>query len=109
MCGPVSSDRGTHTDLSLLAPLARFVDPIRIYQQHVQPSALGHYCDKQQVYYHVAIHHDPCHIHSMVTRRLVGVLCPIDRPMLTTPATLPTLSLPIVCSSTSLVPRYGGV
>jgi hypothetical protein len=34
---------------------------------------------KPHVYHSVAIHRDPGHIHPMVTRRVVGVLRPVDR------------------------------
>jgi hypothetical protein len=40
------------------------------------------------VHQSVAIHHDLDHVHSMVTRRLAGVLCPVDRLVLIVNAAL---------------------
>jgi hypothetical protein len=38
------------------------------------------------VYHPVAIHHDPSHVHRMVTHRATGVLRPVDRLVLTADA-----------------------
>jgi hypothetical protein len=38
------------------------------------------------VYYSVAIHCDPGHVHPMVTRHVAGALRPVDRMILTTDA-----------------------
>jgi hypothetical protein len=47
------------------------------------------------VFHPIAIHHDPRHVHPIVTRCAAGVLCPVDRLILAadTTATPPDASL----------------
>lgn len=40
--------------------------------------ALAYCWDESPVNHLIALHHDLCHVHSMVKRRLVGVLRPTD-------------------------------
>jgi hypothetical protein len=44
--------------------------------------------NEHPVYNLVAIHHNPDHVHPMVTRRAACVLCPVDRLILTTDTTV---------------------
>lgn len=64
--------------------MARFANPALIYhcRKWTAPSVLAapptRSFTESSVYHLVAIHRDPDHIHPMVTRRAVDVLCPVD-------------------------------
>jgi hypothetical protein len=78
--------------------VARFADPAVVYHRREPaiPAALDVPVVRSEspVYHPVAIHHDPGHVHPMVTRRAAGVLCPVDRLILaaTTSSTPPDAS-----------------
>jgi hypothetical protein len=61
----------------------RFADPVVVYhrRESTTPAAPDVQADRPEppVYHPVAIHHDPGHVHSMVTRRAACVLRPVDR------------------------------
>jgi hypothetical protein len=61
----------------------RFADPVVVYHRRepTTPAALDVPAVRSEasVYHPVAIHRDPGHVHSMVTRRAVGVLRSVDR------------------------------
>jgi hypothetical protein len=63
--------------------MARFVDPAVVYHRRepTTPAApvVSAARSEPPVYHPVAIHRDPGHVHSMVTRRAAGVLRPVDR------------------------------
>jgi hypothetical protein len=60
-----------------------FADPVVVYHCHesTTPAAPDVPADRPEppVYHPVAIHHDPKHVHPMVTRRAAVVLRPVDR------------------------------
>jgi hypothetical protein len=61
----------------------RFADLVVVYhrRESATPAAPDVPADRPEppVYYPVAIHRDPGHVHPMVTRRAAGVLRPVDR------------------------------
>jgi hypothetical protein len=62
---------------------ARFADLAVVYHRrepatHAAPDVPAARSEPS-VYHPVAIHHDPVHVHPMVTRRIAGVLRPVDR------------------------------
>jgi hypothetical protein len=74
-------------DLGPSTSAARFADPTVVYHRREPaiPAALNvrAVCSESSVYHPVAIHRNPGHVHPMVTRRAAGVLCPVDRLILT--------------------------
>jgi hypothetical protein len=68
---------------ALLTSAARFANPALVYhcRKMAPPSALDDPPARTEppVYHTVAIHHDPGHVHPMVTCRAAGVLHPVDR------------------------------
>jgi hypothetical protein len=60
----------------------RFADPAVVYhhRESATPAAPDVSADRPEppVFHPVAIHRDPGHIHSMVTRRATGILRPVD-------------------------------
>ena len=51
------------------------------------------------MYHPIAIHHNPRHVHPMVTRRATGVLCSVDQLILATDTTATPPDLSTVPSS----------
>jgi hypothetical protein len=70
-------------DPSLSTSPLRSADSIVVYHHHesATPTAPDVSADRPEppVYYPVAIHRDPRHVHPMVTRRAAGVLLPVDQ------------------------------
>lgn len=58
--------------------MARFVDPVGVYQRHVRLDEPFPSRDTSPMYHPIAIHHDPRYVNPMVTRRSVNVLRSID-------------------------------
>jgi hypothetical protein len=58
------------------------------------------------VYHPVAIHHDPRHVHPMVMRRSTGVLCLVDRLVLTTATATPSSYVPSSVRSALVDPHW---
>jgi hypothetical protein len=71
---------------------ARFADLAVVYHHREQamPAALDAPLARTEppMYHPVAIHSDPEHVHPMVTRCAVGVLCPVDRLILVVDTTV---------------------
>jgi hypothetical protein len=86
------------TDLAPSTRATRFADPTLIYHRRERATPLAPDAPSTRtgppVYHPVAIHRDPGHVHPMVTRRVAGVLRPIDRLILAadTAATPPNAS-----------------
>jgi hypothetical protein len=78
-------------DSSLSTSTTRFADPAVVYHRHEPaiPAAPDAPAARSEpsVYHPVAIHRDLGRVHPMVTRRAAGVLCPIDRMILTADTT----------------------
>jgi hypothetical protein len=79
------------TDPGPSTSAARFADPAIVYHRrepatHAAPNVLAARSEPL-VYHPVAIHHDPVHVHPMVTRRVAGALRPVDRLILVTDTT----------------------
>lgn len=72
----------------------------------VSSHASGHFWDELLVYHQVALYNDPHHVHPMVTRCSVDVLCLVDRLMLTTDAALAPLHVPSSVSATLNDPHW---
>jgi hypothetical protein len=86
------------TKPALSTSAARFVDPALVYHHHEQATPLAPVDSsartKPPVYHPVAIHCNPRHVHTMVTRHAVDVLRPINRLILTSDAPLDASSVP---------------
>jgi hypothetical protein len=105
------------TKRALSTSATRFVNPALVYHRRERATPLAPDDPPTRieppVYHPVAIHHDPRHVHPMVTRRAAGVLRLVVLLILTANAPLDASPVPssirAALADTHWRPRYGGV
>jgi hypothetical protein len=112
-----SSRNAPHAVSYFPAPTTRFVNLTYVYQQCLwscppvcsfdePPCAFAHSHDKLSVHHLVAIHCDPCHVHSIVSHQLAGALRLVDPMVLTAATTLTPSPFPSSVRTTLVDPQW---